>query len=224
MSVPLDDRTAVLADPHPMWMDAIEHVLRGAGIDVVAKECSSTAALERLESARVDLLITDVEFGNAGTGGVSFLRRARERAPEVRIVVLSAREDADAVDAAFGAGADAYVVKTADAEDLTSAVRQVFQHSIFLAHNHGGAMAAANAVGPVGSLTARETEILQLVAEGHSNAELARRLWVSEQTVKFHLSNVYRKLNVSNRTEASRWARVTGVSPAPAARGVSAAG
>ena len=65
-------------------------------------------------------------------------------------------------------------------------------------------------------LTRRELEILQLVAEGHSNAQLARMLWVTEQTVKFHLSNVYRKLDVANRTEASRWAQLRGLLPAGA--------
>ena len=64
-------------------------------------------------------------------------------------------------------------------------------------------------------LTPREREILQLVAEGHSNAKLAKMLWVTEQTVKFHLSNVYRKLNVSNRTEAARWAQLNGLLPPP---------
>ncbi len=62
-----------------------------------------------------------------------------------------------------------------------------------------------------GGLTRRELEILKLVAEGHSNAALARMLWVTEQTVKFHLSNIYRKLDVTNRTEASRWAQLNGV-------------
>jgi DNA-binding CsgD family transcriptional regulator len=60
-------------------------------------------------------------------------------------------------------------------------------------------------------LTRRELEILRLVAEGHSNAQLARMLWVTEQTVKFHLSNIYRKLDVGNRTEASRWAQLNGL-------------
>jgi DNA-binding CsgD family transcriptional regulator len=63
-------------------------------------------------------------------------------------------------------------------------------------------------------LTRRELEILRLVAEGHSNSQMARMLWVTEQTVKFHLSNIYRKLEVANRTEASRWAQVHGLLPA----------
>ena len=68
-------------------------------------------------------------------------------------------------------------------------------------------------------LTRRELEILRLVAEGHSNAQLARMLWVTEQTVKFHLSNIYRKLDVANRTEASRWAQLHGLLDGRAANG-----
>ena len=77
---------------------------------------------------------------------------------------------------------------------------------------NGAASADANAAAAV--LTKREREILQLVAEGHSNSQLARMLWVTEQTVKFHLSNIYRKLDVANRTEASRWAQIHGLLPA----------
>jgi DNA-binding CsgD family transcriptional regulator len=72
-------------------------------------------------------------------------------------------------------------------------------------------------------LTKREVEILQLVAEGYSNSQLARMLWVTEQTVKFHLSNVYRKLEVANRTEASRWAQLQGLLPPRAERSTAAA-
>jgi DNA-binding CsgD family transcriptional regulator len=77
---------------------------------------------------------------------------------------------------------------------------------------HAGSGPAEDSPG----LTRRELEILQLVEEGHSNAELARTLWVTEQTVKFHLSNIYRKLDVSNRTEASRWAQLRGLLIDPA--------
>ena len=72
-------------------------------------------------------------------------------------------------------------------------------------------------------LTRRELEILQLVAEGHSNAQVGRLLWVTEQTVKFHLSNIYRKLDVSNRTEASRWAQVRNLLPPAGSREPAAA-
>jgi len=80
----------------------------------------------------------------------------------------------------------------------------------------GTVPASSNGISPsakdaVAALTKRELEILQLVAEGHSNSQLARILWVTEQTVKFHLSNIYRKIDVANRTEASRWAQVHGL-------------
>jgi DNA-binding CsgD family transcriptional regulator len=72
---------------------------------------------------------------------------------------------------------------------------------------------ATDAAAAAPQLTRRELEILQLVAEGYSNSQLAKMLWVTEQTVKFHLSNIYRKLDVANRTEASRWAQVHGLLP-----------
>src|SRR5262249_2595781 len=123
--------------------------------------------------------------------------------------------------------ASAYCVKSADPEDLAAAIRQSFEHSIYLASGRFPTP-APEAVwdGQVGAqeLTRREREILQLVAEGHSNSQLARMLWVTEQTVKFHLSNIYRKLNVTNRTEASRWAQLHGLLPtAPEAVARSAA-
>jgi len=109
------------------------------------------------------------------------------------------------------------VLKTAHPDDLTSAIRQAFEHSIYLAGVRPTAAPPAPQLDDSPGLTRRELEILQLVAEGHSNAELARMLWVTEQTVKFHLSNIYRKLDVANRTEASRWAQLHGLLTPPVA-------
>jgi DNA-binding CsgD family transcriptional regulator len=104
---------------------------------------------------------------------------------------------------------------------VAATVRQTFDHTIFLAHSAPTNGSAPSSLPPVSAgsevdeddvaLTRREREILALVAEGHSNRELARMLWVTEQTVKFHLSNIYRKLDVANRTEASRWAHRNGL-------------
>ena len=102
--------------------------------------------------------------------------------------------------------------KTAQPDDLVAAVRQVFDHSIFL--RSAFSPAPRTMLPPTHGergLTRRELEILRLVSDGHSNAQVARTLWVTEQTVKFHLSNIYRKLDVGNRTEASRWAQLHGV-------------
>jgi DNA-binding NarL/FixJ family response regulator len=138
------------------------------------------------------------------------LRRATALEPALRAVVLSAHHDTRYIDGALAAGAAAYVVKTAHPDDVASAVRQAFDHSVYFADSDAAPGTSVREDRP-GGLTRRELEILTLVAEGHSNAQLAKMLWVTEQTVKFHLSNVYRKLHVSNRTEASRWAQLNGL-------------
>jgi DNA-binding NarL/FixJ family response regulator len=136
------------------------------------------------------------------------------RFPDLKVIVLSMADGPDDVAAAFAAGAVAYVIKKAHPDDLAVAVRQAFEHSIYLPSRRGDQPARAPVHGAdLPDLTRRELEILRLAAEGLSNAELAKRLWVTEQTVKFHLSNIYRKLDVSNRTEASRWAQINGLLP-----------
>jgi DNA-binding NarL/FixJ family response regulator len=136
----------------------------------------------------------------------------------MKIVVLSTVDDPSERSVAFGAGASAFVLKSAHPEDIGLAVRQIFEQSISFANAVDILVDRASSSAVAASeLTPRELEILQLVAEGHSNSRLARMLWVTEQTVKFHLSNIYRKLDVSNRTEASRWAQLNGLLPSVAA-------
>jgi DNA-binding NarL/FixJ family response regulator len=209
------EQSGVICDSHPMWIDAVEQVLKRIGIRVVGKTTSTGEALQLVEEHRPDLLITELEGDGGDTSGLVLIERARQIVPDVRPIVLSMHQEVQVIDAAFAAGASAYVVKTAHPEDLASAVRQAFSHSVYLAGRP--AVAAVPAPGPAQvdddspGLTRRELEILRLVAEGHSNAQLARMLWVTEQTIKFHLSNIYRKLEVANRTEASRWAQVHGL-------------
>ena len=203
--------TAVLLDPHPLWLEAVQSVLSSLDIAVAGKATTAEEALEMIERHEPDIFL--VETGLTGSvSGSSVVRAARQRASSLRVIALAGSADPADIDAAFDAGALAYVVKTARPEDVAATIRQAFDHSIFLAR------VQAVGVSPTpeperaveddegAALTRREREILALVAEGHSNRELARMLWVTEQTVKFHLSNIYRKLDVSNRTEASRWA------------------
>jgi DNA-binding NarL/FixJ family response regulator len=219
MSSSLNSRTAVLVDQHPLWLDTVSQVVGRVNVEVVAKATSSSAALALVEELNPDLLITGIKMADGEIDGLTLLRKARERDPGLRAIVLSMYDDSQHVEAAFAAGAAAYVLKTAHPDDLTSAIRQAFDHSIFLAGARPAVTPAPAPIDDSPGLTRRELEILQLVAEGHSNAELARMLWVTEQTVKFHLSNIYRKLNVANRTEASRWAQLRGLlahAPTPA--------
>jgi DNA-binding NarL/FixJ family response regulator len=215
MEKTLEPLDAVVLDPHPIWLDAIEMVLERIGAKVVLKTSSSGAALATIERSQPQLLILELDSQPGEPDGFEVMRRAKTLAPALRSIVLSAHHDTAHIDAALAAGAAAYVVKTAHPDDVASAVRQAFDHSVYLAgapRPVGGPPAAsAQAAESPGGLTRRELEILRLVAEGHSNSQLARLLWVTEQTVKFHLSNIYRKLDVSNRTEASRWAQLNGL-------------
>jgi DNA-binding NarL/FixJ family response regulator len=182
---------------------------------VVAKATTCGEALEAVAEHGPDLLVMEIDDEQARP--FECIRLARERRPALKVVVLSASGDQDRIAQAFGSGAAAYVVKTAQPDDLCAAVRQAFEHSVYFPSE-----VPATAVAPLEEdtavLTRRELEILQLVAEGNSNAQVGRVLWVTEQTVKFHLSNIYRKLEVSNRTEASRWAQMRNLLPAPGDR------
>jgi DNA-binding NarL/FixJ family response regulator len=217
MSFNLDRRTAILVDQHPLWLDAVELVVRRADVDVIAKVTSSVLALDRIGELQPKLLVTGLKMADGEMDGLALVREAVERVPGIKVIVLTMYDDPQRLDDAFKAGADAYVLKTAHADDLRSAVRQAFQHSIYLAGGRQTVDPAPVVPDDSPRLTRRELEILQLVAEGHSNAQLARMLWVTEQTVKFHLSNIYRKLGVANRTEASRWAQLQGLLSAQAA-------
>jgi DNA-binding NarL/FixJ family response regulator len=205
----------VLVDEHPLWLDAVEQVLMRVSVEVVGKATSFAEATRLVEEREPDLLVVETATSNQNGSGISFLSEIHRRFPDIRMIVLSVTEQAAQINAAFAAGAVAFVVKKAHPDDLAVAVRQAYDHSIYLP----GVVVADDGATPAEQmehpdLTRRELEILRLVAEGMSNAELARMLWVTEQTVKFHLSNIYRKLAVSNRTEASRWAQLNGLLPA----------
>jgi DNA-binding NarL/FixJ family response regulator len=219
------EQLGVICDSHPMWLDAVEQVMRRIAIRVVGKTTSTSEALSMVEEHRPELLITELEGAGGELSGLALIERARAACPSVRPIVLSMHQDAQMIDAALVAGASAYVVKTAHPEDLASAVRQAFSHSVYLAGRRNLAPAPVEVAAQVEDepgLTRRELEILRLVAEGHSNAQLGRMLWVTEQTVKFHLSNIYRKLDVANRTEASRWAQLHGLLDGRSANGAPA--
>lgn len=205
-------RTAIAVDRYPLYLEALERLLGSLGIAVLTATTSPTHALGEIRERRPDLLVVGIEARDEDLDGLSLVREAAAEGSGIRMVALSDLADRQAALAALGAGASAYVVRTAHPGDLASAIRQAFDHSFYLASPQTHQPAT---VSPLANhthhLTKREVEILRLAAEGHSNAQMARMLWVTEQTVKFHLSNVYRKIKVGNRTEASRWAQVNGL-------------
>jgi DNA-binding NarL/FixJ family response regulator len=182
-------------DPHPLWLDAVGEVLARVGVEVVASATDEDEAAALVLRHRPDLVVSTT-FSVLAPGAAA------------KVIVLAEDAEPRDVDAAFAAGASAYVLKTAHPDDLATAVRQTFAQTLYTV-SRTGVPTPSSADADV--LTRREREILCLVAEGRSNAEVARLLWVTRQTVKFHLGGVYRKLRVANRTEAARWAHEHGL-------------
>jgi DNA-binding NarL/FixJ family response regulator len=189
-----ESRTALLVDRHPLWCEAVERLLNGVGFAVAAKLDSARAAVG-VVSSELDLVITDVATADAPTGGLDVLAAAREAG--VSAIVLSGDDRDESIKAAFEAGAA-----------HTFAARQTFSRSIYTSVPTTEARPAAAAENP---LTPREHEVVGLAARGRSNGEIATLLQITEQTVKLHLANSYRKLGVTNRTQAGRRALELGL-------------
>lgn len=205
-------RTAVLMEPHPLCHTAIASLLARCDTKVVgaATTASSTHAL--LEEHSPDVLVAELDLVEGRKAALAVIARARRANPDLTVIVLSGTNDAELIDAAFEAGASAYILKTTDPDSVATAIRQAFEPSIYLARpRESKATATATATRVVPQLTRRELEILRLVSEGRSNRQVGQVLWVTDQTVKFHLANIYRKLGVGSRYDAARWAQEHGV-------------
>lgn len=212
---------AVLLDPHPVFQEGLAGVLERLGIQVVGKARSANMALALLDEHEPDLFVAEIELAEGPVQGLWALRRACEHAADLTAVVVSGNADLDRVEAAFAVGATGYVLKTAQPDEMAVALQHALAGSVYvlggmhgpLAHvrPHTGAAAPAAPSGSAPRLTRRELEVLRLVADGRSNRQVAEVLWVTEDTVKFHLANVYRKLGVSSRADAARLARSHGL-------------
>jgi DNA-binding NarL/FixJ family response regulator len=160
-----------------------------------------------LVDARPDVVLVDE---SAGSGTVlAWAREIRAAMGKTKIVLLIREADAALVAEAEAAGVDAVIAKTASPASVGMLVREVVAGHVFRFAPTPPAAPAAQR--KTGVLTARELEILGHVAAGLSNGKIASELWVTEQTVKFHLSNVYRKLGLANRTEAAHYAYLNGL-------------
>jgi DNA-binding NarL/FixJ family response regulator len=195
----------VLLDSHPIWLDSVGTVIAQLGIAVVAATTMPGEALDAIARLRPRYFALDPAVRDGESDWLRLIGEAKAIDEELVVLAFSENGDGDMVRAAFAAGAAAYVVKTAREGDIDAALRLARRPAIHVASP------LLEREDEDRRLTRREFEILQLVAEGHSNAEIARTLWLAEQTVKFHLSNVYRKIGVQNRTAAARWAELNGV-------------
>jgi len=186
-------------------MDAFKDALTGGGFEVVGTAPPTKEALSLLAREQAAIAVIDLALGAAA---LECLREVRSRYPHVAVVTVSSPGDEASINTALAEGAAACVLRSGDPADLVTAVRQARRRSVFFATSPTRRTPSSEVTVV---LTERELEILRLVMEGSSNVEIARRLWVTDHTVKFHLSKIYRKLGVSNRTEASRFAEAHGL-------------
>lgn len=192
----------LLVDDHALVLEGLRSMLDAqADMEVVGAITSGAEVLDAIRRTRPDVVALDLEM--QPIGGLACLERIRDAALDVKVLVLSAYGDGGSMRAALERGADGYALKTESPRQTLESIRQVHQGHVVFPQAAKRWLLGAHEPRDGNRLTERERAVLGLVAEGISNAEIATRLRVSENTVKFHLQNVFLKLGVSNRTEAA---------------------
>ncbi|MGV9735145.1 response regulator [Rhodococcus aetherivorans] len=204
-----------VVDDHPVFRLGLVALLGTLdGIEVVAQASSVAEALEVI-TADVDVVLMDLELGDGS--GIEATRQLLGRFPELRVLVVTMHEDEESLVASVRAGARGYLVKGADPSGVERAIRAVADGEVIVgaavAAKAIGAMAASRTLAPAvfPELTDREREVLDLMARGHDNAAIARRLVLSPKTVRNHVSNVLGKLGAADRSTAIVRAREAGL-------------
>jgi len=202
----------LLADDHRLILEGIRRALEEVGdIEVVGEATTGSQVLPLIGRTNPDLVLMDIRMPQLD--GLACLDQIKKRYPNVKVVFLSAFDDPEHIQAALKRGAAAYIVKSVNPLDLASTLRQAVEGTVF--HALGLPEADEHSTARSVGLTDRELSILRAVAKGLSNQAIGKELWVTEQTVKFHLTNIYRKLGVANRTEAARHAYSRGLVESP---------
>jgi DNA-binding NarL/FixJ family response regulator len=188
----------LIVDDHPIMRIGIAAIINArADMVTVAEAGSGESAVDLFEKYRPDITLMDLRL--PGISGVETIRRIRARHPEACFVVLTTYEGDEDIYQALEAGARAYVIKGMQHEALVDALRRVYAGGRFLPSPVSRALAART---PDSDLSAREREVLQLLAQGESNKRIAFLLGITEATVKCHVSVILMRLQVEDRTQA----------------------
>jgi DNA-binding NarL/FixJ family response regulator len=198
----------VIADDHTLFREGVREMLQcDAGFDVVGEAATGHAAVELAGLHRPDVLLVDVEM--PGEGAAATIRGIKQVSPATRVVVLSMHADSDLVRELTAAGASGYLVKNIRRTELVAALTSVASESqMVMWYVPREAMRAAPE--PAETLSKRELQVLTLVSDALSNGQIATRLYISEATVKRHLTSIYAKLNARSRLDAVNVARSLG--------------
>jgi DNA-binding NarL/FixJ family response regulator len=203
-----------IADDHPTVRSGLKALLGSVeGVEVVGESADGAAAVELALRERPQVVVMDIRM--PGQDGIEATRRLAAEAPEVAVLILTMLEDDESVFAAMRAGARGYVLKGAEQEEIVGAIHAVSRgEAIFgpgVAQRVLQLFGRERAAEPFPSLTAREREILDLMAAGASNGEIARKLFISPKTVSNNVSYILGKLQVADRSKAIVRARRSGL-------------
>ena len=194
----------LLADDHKILREGLRRSLEAQGLDVVGEAADGEEAIEMADDLRPDVVLMDVTM--PVLDGVEATRRIRQRLPEVRVVVLTMHADETTMARAIRVGADGYLVKDCSSDEIAEALRLVVAGQTPVSRQIATSMLAEVQAlppgGPEDVVSKREEEVLQLIADGCSSAEVADRLFISQKTVKNHLASIYQKLDARDRTQA----------------------
>lgn len=210
--------TILIADDHPLVREALHQSLEGEeDMKVVAEASDGEEAVKLVSELKPNVVVMDIVMPRLN--GIEATRKIKEIAPDTAILILTAYDDDEYVLGLLDAGAAGYLLKSARGRDLVGAIRAIRSGESVLHPKIIAKLLKRATTAPVGKhkasdlLSARESEILKLVTSGMSNKEIAERLFLSQRTVKAHLTNIFNKLNVASRSEAIvkglQWGLVT---------------
>jgi NarL family two-component system response regulator LiaR len=199
--------TVLIADDHPLVREALRQALDGEeDMEIVAEAADGEEAVKLASELRPDVAVMDIVMPKLN--GIGATRRIKEIAPDIAILILTAYDDDEYVLGLLDAGAAGYLLKSARGRDLAGAIRAIKSGESVLHPKIIAKLLKRAMVSPVQEhkeseiLSERESEVLKLVAMGMSNKEIAEKLFLSERTIKAHLTNIFNKLNVASRSEA----------------------
>lgn len=194
----------MLADDHALVLEGLRSLLEAEDdMEVVGTASNGTQAIEVACTLQPDVIVLDARMPEMD--GLTCLEHIRTAGLKSKVLMLTAFNDGDSIQSALEKEADGFALKTDPPQQTIASIRQVYRgHLVFPQAARRWLRAQSRRSGPcLNDLSEREAEVLQLVAQGLTNIQIAHRLNVSENTVKFHLQNVYQKLHVNNRTEAT---------------------
>ena len=210
----------LVVDDHAMFREGIRSLLQGQeDVETIGEATDGREAVEMVHQLTPEVVLMDIAM--PGMGGLEATRRIHRECPNVKVLVLTQYEDSEYILSIIKAGAKGYIAKTATASELVSAIRTVHKGESFLYPSAATAVVEEYLMRATGEkneyehLTDREREILQLVAEGRTNREIADRLFISVKTILRHRTNVMEKLGFHNRTELIKYAISKGLIEMP---------